>query len=82
MMGSLYICSFLAQRTCLQSFREILTSSHPQLTADDISVRKAVEVFELRRAFEWDAWKLNDEQLFDVPDVLSEALHSLISPSI
>lgn len=31
-------------------------------------------MFGLRRAFEWDAWKLKDEQLFDVPDLLSEAL--------
>ena len=42
----------------------------------------ALEVFELRRAFEWDEWKLKDEQLFDVPDHLSEALRSLVLPFI
>ncbi|MCJ1346675.1 hypothetical protein MMC31_004893 [Peltigera leucophlebia] len=44
------------------------------LTADDIGVHVALDMFGLRRAFEWDAWKLKDEQLFDVPDLLSEAL--------
>lgn len=42
----------------------------------------ALEVFELRRAFEWDAWKLKDEQLFDVPDLLSGARRSLVLKSI
>lgn len=70
------------QRTCLQSGRTILNGTRPQLTADDIGVRQALEIFELKRAFEWDAWKLKDEQLFDVPDLLGETLHSSISPSV
>lgn len=82
MMGSLYICSILIQMTCPQSIRAILTSNHPQLTADNVGVHMALEVFELRRAFEWDEWKLKDEQLFDVPDHLSEALRSLVLPFI
>lgn len=68
--------------TCPQSIRAILTSNHPQLTADNVGVHMALEVFELRRAFEWDEWKLKDEQLFDVPDHLSEALRSLVLPFI
>lgn len=77
MMGSSYVYLVPVQKTCLQSNRAILNGTHPQLTADNIGVRQALEIFELRRAFEWDAWTLKDEQLFDVPDLLSEALHSL-----
>lgn len=59
----------------------MLKGTHPQISPDDIGVRQVLENFELRRTFEWDAWKLKNEQLFNVPDLLSEALHSLTSPS-
>lgn len=81
MMWSSYVCFVPAQRIYLQSNRTILIRTHPQISPDNISVRHVLENFGRRRAFEWDAWKLKNEQLFNVPDLLSEALHSLTSPS-